>query len=316
MKILIPFWLFGLSLFFPIFRFEPKESKAEEFKLIILGTLQDGGSPHIGCKKECCKNLFLHPDENRQVVSLGLVDYVSKKTWLIEATPDFSKQVKSLKEYADFSDAETPEGIFLTHAHIGHYTGLMYLGKEAMNAKEQKVYAMHRMRTFLEQNGPWSQLVSLKNISIQDIKANQITALGNKNWIKPILVPHRDEYSETVGFIISGANKKALFIPDIDKWEKWEQNINELIAQVDYAFLDATFFNGKELNNRNMAEVPHPSVEESMRRFIDLSPQNKNKVWFIHFNHTNPLLNQNSAEYKQVELLGFHIAQKGMAFSL
>ena len=59
--------------------------------------------------------------------------------------------------------------------------------------------------------------------------------------ITPILVPHRDEFSETVGYYIKGKEKTLLFIPDIDKWYRWETDIRELVKEVDYALLDASF---------------------------------------------------------------------------
>ncbi|MEP7237718.1 MAG: MBL fold metallo-hydrolase, partial [Ferruginibacter sp.] len=133
--------------------------------LVVLGTIQDAGSPQIGCTKDCCKDLFLHPDKNRMVVSLGLIDPANNKKYIFEATPDFTQQARALKNYAPANSKETPDGIFVTHAHIGHYTGLMYLGKEAMNADSIPVYAMPRLKIFLEQNGPWSQLVKNKNIA-------------------------------------------------------------------------------------------------------------------------------------------------------
>ena len=37
--------------------------------------------------------------------------------------------------------------------------------------------------------------------------------MSYKYSVTPIQVPHRDEYSETAGYIIKGKNKKALFIP-------------------------------------------------------------------------------------------------------
>ena len=103
-------------------------------------------------------------------------------------------------------------------------------------------------------------------------------------------MPHRDEYSETVGYVISGPNKSALFIPDIDKWEKWKLDINAEIKKVDYALLDATFFDEKEINNRDISEIPHPFIIESMKKFEMMTPEEKNKIIFIHFNHTNPVL--------------------------
>lgn len=287
-----------------------------ETSLIVLGTLQDGGSPHAGCKKECCKDLFLHPKEDRKVVSLGIIDPQNKLSFIFEATPDYPSQAKNLKKKCSFSEKETPDGIFITHAHIGHYTGLMYLGKEVMNSKNIPVYAMPRMKNFLEQNGPWSQLVKLQNIELRDLKNDSTIKLSTNLKVTPLKVPHRDEYSETVGFIIEGPNKKVLFIPDIDKWEKWELAIIDIIAKVDYAFIDGTFYDGEEINSRNISEIPHPFIIESMEKFRDLPASEKSKIYFIHFNHTNPALNPESSQSNLIITNGFRIARMNEVIKL
>ena len=283
--------------------------------LIVLGTLQDGGSPHIGCKKECCIKLFKNPDPNRKVVSLGVIDYENDKTFLLEATPDMPAQLKLLKELAR-KEVEIPDGIFLTHAHIGHYTGLMFLGREAMGSNAAPVYALPKMKSFLETNGPWSQLVALKNIVLKEINHEERLLLTNNLTVIPFKVPHRDEFSETVGYTIVGPQKSALFIPDIDKWSKWEKSIIDEIKKVDYAFLDASFFDGNEINNRDISEIPHPFVIESMALFKSLPASEKNKIHFIHFNHTNPLLSASSDEAKMVLKNGFNISQFNDVFRL
>jgi pyrroloquinoline quinone biosynthesis protein B len=277
--------------------------------IIILGTIQDAGSPHIACKKECCKELFNHPDKDRQVVCLGLIDNQHGKKYLFEATPDISMQMKSLVRDDIQSTNELVDGIFLTHAHIGHYTGLMYLGKEATNAKGVPVFAMPKMKTFLEINGPWSQLVANNNIALTQLESEQPISLTTSIEVTPFIVPHRDEYSETVGYKIKGPNKTALFIPDIDKWDKWNKNIIEEIKKVDYAFLDATFYSGTELDNRDISLIPHPFVIESLERFSELDATEKSKIIFIHFNHTNPILDITSKEAKDVLSKGFTIGR-------
>lgn len=284
--------------------------------LIVLGTSQDAGSPHIACKKECCKNLFKNPIHKRQVVSLGLVDNKHKKKFLFEATPDITNQMKMLVKETIQSSSELVDGIFLTHAHIGHYTGLMYLGKEATNAKGVKVYAMPRMKSFLETNGPWSQLVTNENISLTQLDNEVPITLSPSLKVTPFLVPHRDEYSETVGYKIEGPNKVALFIPDIDKWNKWGKNITEEIRKVDYAFLDATFYSGKEINNRDISQIPHPFIIESFETFKTLSLQDRSKVVFIHLNHTNPALNSISDEAKNILDQGYTIAKINAVYDL
>ena len=291
------------------------QSQEPKVSLHILGTMQDAGSPHIGCKNECCEALFLNPDTTRKVVSLGIIDHENNKTFLFEATPDMPSQIKLLKEYAN-SEKETPDAIFLTHAHIGHYTGLMYLGKEALGATKTPVYAMPKMKVFLENNGPWSQLVDLKNISLKELKNNTTIQLTKNISVLPFLVPHRDEFSETVGYKIIGPNKSVLFIPDIDKWSKWNTSIIKEIKNSNYAFVDASFFDGDEINNRDISEIPHPFVIESMKLFKNLPETEKAKINFIHFNHTNPILNKNSEQHKIVLDKGFSISHFGQKISL
>ena len=172
------------------------------------------------------------------------------------------------------------------------------------------------MQVFLENNGPWSQLVSNKNIVLETMQTNKLQQLNSQLSVLPFQVPHRDEFSETVGYQINGPEKNALFIPDIDKWEKWETSIIDAIQKVDYAFIDATFYSGKEIQARDISEIPHPFVIESMKLFKGLSSTEKAKIHFIHMNHTNPLLKPKSFESKKVEALGFNIARTGDRFTL
>ena len=284
--------------------------------LIVLGTAQDAGSPQINCTKTCCQAIFDGKQNATPVVALGVIDPVNLEQFLFEATPDITLQLRALKNSSPLEVSEIPTAIFLTHAHIGHYTGLMYLGKEAMNAQQVPVFVYPKMQVFLENNGPWSQLVSNKNIVLETMQTNKLQQLNSQLSVLPFQVPHRDEFSETVGYQINGQEKSALFIPDIDKWEKWETSIIDAIQKVDYAFIDATFFSGKEIQARDISEIPHPFVIESIELFGKLSPTEKAKIHFIHMNHTNPLLKPKSSESKQVEALGFNIARTGDRFTL
>ena len=276
----------------------------------ILGVAQDAGFPQADCQKKCCSALWEKGGKGAKVACIGIVDDKRGESWMIDATPDFPQQLHQLNKSGDLA------GIFLTHAHIGHYTGLMHLGREVMGAKGVPVYVMPRMGSFLLQNGPWSQLVSLKNISLQPLHADSTVAVSGQIKITPVKVPHRDEFSETAGFLIQSEHKTALYIPDIDKWHLWDRDILKLIELVDYAILDATFFENGEIPNRDMSEIPHPFVEESMALFSTLSEESRAKVYFIHFNHTNPLLQSGSEAKQKVEAAGFHIAEEGLRLSL
>ena len=290
-----------------------KTNQAKQY-ITILGTAQDGGFPHIGCQKQCCDDFYKGILPKQQVVSLGLVDKESQQKFLFEATPDISTQLADL-EKNHLKTNTIIDGVFMTHAHMGHYAGLLYFGKEALGKKDIPVYAMPKMKEFLSNNGPWSQLVTTQNIVFLDLQKDSIVPLSNALKVTPFLVPHRDEFSETVGYKIEGNTNSALFIPDINKWSLWEKNIVEEVKKVDYAFIDATFFKEGEIN-RPMSEVPHPFIEETVALFENESLATKNKVIFIHFNHTNPALQSNSKERNDLELLGFRFATEGQRFKL
>jgi len=299
--------ILSFSLFF--FSFFTYSQTSESDYIQVLGIVQDAGYPHIGCEKDCCK--VVSPGDYF-VSCLGLVDKTNNKRYLFDATPDIHNQLNLLER---FPDANLVDGIFLTHAHIGHYTGLMYLGREGLGGKNIMVYALKRMSRFLTKNGPWDQLVKLNNISIQTISNKEFVKLSENIFVIPIRVPHRDEYSETVGYKIIGKSKKILFIPDIDKWDEWKKSIIEEVKLVDYAFIDGTFYNGTELD-RDMREIPHPSIEETLQLFSKQPVAERNKIYFIHINHTNPILTNKNGIRDLVETLGFNIAQRGLKIKL
>ena len=282
--------------------------------IYILGVAQDAGFPQAGCYKPHCMPGWNDPERKITATSLGLIDPSSKKKYIFEATPDFPEQLFLLEQEAP-SDDFSLNGIFITHAHIGHYTGLMYLGREAMGAKGLPVYVMPKMEQYLRENGPWSQLIALNNISLMPLR-NDRSEVFNNLKVTPFLVPHRDEFSETVGYSIQGPKKTALFIPDINKWSQWKENILERIQLVDYALIDATFYDNNELPGRDMSKIPHPFVVETMATLSLLPREQREKVWFIHMNHTNPLLNVNSDQAQGVRAQGFNIATTGLRLKL
>ena len=291
-----------------------KKNKSNDVVLKVLGTIQDGGIPHMACNKICCLKYFKNNTFRVGVSSLGISNLKNETNYLIDATPNVNHQLKAL--IGTSNPSEKLNGIFLTHAHMGHYSGLLNFGREAMNSKNIPLYLMPRFYNFIQDNGPWNQLVKLENVMLKRIYDREKITLESNLSITPIQVPHRDEYSETVGFLIEGNKKSALYIPDIDKWEKWNNSIIELIKNVDYAFLDGTFYDEKEVNNRDISEIPHPFIIESLKLFNPLDESEKNKIYFIHLNHTNPLLNSDSSEYNRVIREGFNVADPNMEFFL
>ncbi len=277
--------------------------------MVVLGVAQDGGTPHAGCHRDCCAD----PSTRRHVACVAIVDPVTSERWVIDATPDFPIQLRMLDKIAPPpDDVPSPAlaGILLTHAHIGHYTGLVHVGHEVMGAQDVPVWAMPRMRAYLASNGPWSQLVDYGNIALRALADGEAVRLNQRISVTPILVPHRDEYSETVGFRIDGPGRSAFYLPDIDKWDRWERRIEDIIAEVDVVWLDGTFCADGELAGRSMADIPHPFIVESMQRFSSLPATQRKKIRFIHLNHTNPALPAGSAALQAITDAGFSVARE------
>jgi pyrroloquinoline quinone biosynthesis protein B len=285
-------------------------------ELLVLGIAQDGGYPQAGCHKSCCLRAWADPAERRHVASVALLDPESGQRWLIDATPDLREQLRLLDELQPQAGSPGLDGILLTHAHIGHYTGLIHLGREAIGARGVPVYAMPRMRALLAEHGPWSQLVQLGNVELRPLTQGVPVRLGERLSVTPFLVPHRDEYSETVGYHVDGPRRSALYIPDIDKWEKWDRSIEAALGAVDVAYLDGTFYEDGEVPGRNMSEIPHPFIVESLERLGRLAPELRSRVRFIHLNHTNPALQPGSAARAAIETAGFRVAEQLERFEL
>jgi len=283
--------------------------------IYVLGVAQDAGYPQTGCYQPHCMRAWEDESLRRDASSIAVVDESAHSKYIFDATPDMREQLYALQKIATDADYAL-NGVFLTHAHIGHYVGIMHFGHEAMGAHDIPVYAMPRMHEFLSTNGPWDQLVRYKNIALQMMQDGNAIEFSDQLTVTPFRVPHRDEYSETVGYRIAGPNKSAVFIPDIDKWEDWDTDIRDVIRGVDYALLDASFFADGELPGRDMSAIKHPFVSESMELFKDLTNEEKARVVFIHFNHTNPLLIDDSEERALVEKQGFRVAYEGMRLEL
>jgi len=289
-------------------------SNPEEYSVIVLGTAQDGGYPHTGCNKKCCADAWSDQTKIRLISSIAIIQESTNKCWLIDITPDFKNQIRNLYKYLSYS----PDicGIFITHAHKGHYTGLLELGLEAMDTQMIPIYAMDRMRRFLLSNEPFATLVKSKNIELKDLSDLEPINITSKLSIVPFIVPHRNELSETVGYKIIFKSSHIIYIPDIDSWDGFEDNIKSMINTSTVSIIDGTFYSDRELDYRNMSLVQHPTIVDSMKLFSDINHTNKKKIFFTHLNHTNPTINPFSDESLIVQDSGYNIAEDGKIFKI
>jgi len=283
--------------------------------VLVLGTAQDAGIPHLGGTAAPDLAARRDPAHRRLVTSLLVVDPRSGRRWLVDASPDLALQLERAESVAPLRPpaagerrAPIVDGIFLTHAHVGHYLGLAQLGREIYAASALPVWGSARMVDFLSKNGPWEQLVRLGQIEPRTLAPGTPVALAPNLTVTALVVPHRDEYTDTLAFEIRGPRRALLYLPDIDKWGQWPTPIESVLARVDVGLLDATFYSADELPGRSMAEVPHPLVVESIARFAKLPESERRKVVFTHLNHSNPAALPDTPERRALEAAGHRVA--------
>ena len=289
------------------------------FEVIVLGRAQDGGLPHLGCERGCCV-LARRDGRVETPACLGIHDRSTGKLLLVEATPAIEAQVGMLHEATgtDGRGRSPVDGILLTHAHIGHYAGLIQLGREVASTPRTPVWVTPRFADFLRTNGPWSQLVELEQIDLREIVPGTTDGKVAATAFEPLpglkveafLVPHRDEFSDTVAFKFHGPERTVLFCPDVDRWDAHEGLLEALLDGVDVAYVDATFYDGRELPGRNILEVPHPPMVRTMELLEKVGRETPGRVRFIHLNHTNPAFNRADLQ-AEIRERGFPVAEVG-----
>ena len=263
-------------------RVEPRlRAMTPIIQVVLLGVAQDAGLPQAGCDCVNCataRALGRHPC----VVSLGIIDHTQQTFWMVDATPDFPQQLQMLRERAP---GATFAGLILTHAHMGHYTGLIHLGREAMDIRDITLWCSCKMRAFLRANAPWAGLLNDGNVTPREIIDGEPFALSKGVSVLPYQVPHRAEFTDTYAFLFSGDRQRLFYCPDIDSWDGLTFDIDNTLKAGDTVLLDGSFFSEEELPNRDMALIPHPLVTDTVGRYAN-KPYD---LVLIHLNHTNPI---------------------------
>lgn len=297
------------------------DSAVDDVYALVLGSVQDAGFPQVGCYSERCeRGRALHEaGRGRFVSSLALVEPGAERFYLVDATPDITRQIDLIAEptFRRRAGERRPfDGIFLTHAHIGHYTGLALLGNEGLGIRDTPVYCTPEMAAFLASNQPWRFLVEQGRIELVPLPFDRWHRLDDLLEVQLWKVPHRDELADTVGFVFRGPDASLLFLPDINSWVAWDKNVAEAVAAVDVALLDGSFWSLGEVPGRTVDNIPHPLMTQTMDALQGVVDEGRARVVLTHLNNSNPALDEDGPEQAEVARRGFEIAREGMRFEL
>ncbi len=302
----------------PATAFRPSASL--EPYVVVLGTAQDGGLPHAACSCPRCTAARRDPDRRRLIASIAIVVPSTGRRFLVDATPDLREQIQRLPAVGPRPhgrvDRAPVDGVLLTHAHVGHYLGLAYLGFEAVHTSKLPVRATPRMAAFLRANAPWSRLLARDEIDLREMSPGVAFDLDTGVRVTPFAVPHRDEDSDTVGFRIEGPRRTIAYVPDTDTWATWGKTARDSLAACDVALLDGTFFAADELPGRDVKTIGHPLIVATMDLLQEDVRSGRLLVFFTHLNHSNRALDPRGPERRAILGRGFALAQEGQRLPL
>ena len=290
--------------------------------LRVLGTAQDGGLPHAACNCEFCQPAREDPKRRRLVASLGIVHPPTEQVFIVDATPDLNEQLVLVRDVGetptDRVDRAPVDGVLLTHAHVGHYLGLALFGFEAVHTQGLPVWTTEKLAELLRTNAPWNQLVDIGNVELRPFSPEQEIELAPGLVALPLLVPHRNEYADTVAYVVRGERNTVLYVPDTAPWAQWDPPVLEVIDELDVtvALVDGTFYSGDELPGRDLSTLAHPVMVDSMDLFEPKVKAKKLRVIFTHLNHSNPTLDPDSPQHAAILERGFAVATDGFEIPL
>lgn len=267
-------------------------------KVEVVGNVQDGGIPHLGCDCDLCVKARNDPREAKYVESILLKEANDENTarYLVNATPDIRMQVQW--KYLD--------GIFIPHEGLGHITGLQFFGQEGPDVSELSVFCCDDVENYMMKNDPYRFLIDRDNIQVHDFSdGEEIDIRGGSIESRQFHHPHLNH--DTTAYIIEGENKELFYLADITDFT---DEIVECVEEADIAIIDGTFWSEDEIGR--FEEVPHPPIRRSLDQFSDTDTE----IYFTHLNHTNPAIKEDSQERQELEKRGFNVATQGMELNL
>ncbi len=299
----------------------PKPTPPGDIYALVLGSVQDAGFPQVGCYTPRCDSgrALQAAGKGRFVSSLAVLEPEAERFYLVDATPDITRQLDLIDESGfrrRAAERKPFDGIYLTHAHVGHYAGLAMLGREGLGIRETPIYCTEAMAGFLSSNDPWRLLVKQGHIELRPLALERWHRLDPLLEVQLWKVPHRDELADTVGLVFRGPDASILFLPDINSWALWDRKIADVVAGVNVALLDGTFWSLDELPGRTVDDIPHPLIPQTMNVLQEVVNQGTTRVVLTHLNNSNPALDEGGPEQAEVARRGFELAREGMRFGL
>jgi pyrroloquinoline quinone biosynthesis protein B len=305
----------------------------------ILGSAAGGGFPQWNCACPNCRALRIGTFHGKARTQAQVAISADDRAWfLLGASPDLRAQIEATPALHPREGVrQSPiAGAVLTNADIDHVLGLLLLRE----LQPLRVHATDSIRRILtEDNSMFAMLQRIPNqvtwarfspgttFPLQNSAGEDsglpCRALSLGTHFPAYVSQQRQSQLSSVeaslGLMIGATSGKRLaYLPAVPQID--EPLLKEFDS-ADVLLFDGTFWSDDELiriqgsgqTARQMGHVPVSSSEGSLSRLAGLRRPRK---IYLHINNTNPMLNQDGPEYRQVRESGWEIAEDGCQFDL
>jgi pyrroloquinoline quinone biosynthesis protein B len=303
-------------------------------RIRVLGSAAGGGFPQWNCNCRNCDGVRKGTLRTRARTQSSIVVSGDGVNWvLFNASPDLLTQYQrfpALQPGRNLRDTAI-RSIVLMDAQIDHTTGLLMLRE----GKPLEIYCTEMAREDLTTGNPlfnilghycgvnWHRVPAEAGEPFSVIGAESLsfTAVALKSKAPPYS-PHRDNPhdGDNIGMRIEDrqSGRILFYAPGLGKIEP---HLKPFLQEADCVMVDGTFWTDDEMirlgvSKKRAREIGHLPQSGEGGMIEVLKPLKASRKILIHINNTNPILDEDSAEHKQVIAAGIEVAYDGLDFSV
>ncbi len=300
----------------------------------VLGSAAGGGFPQWNCNCNNCKGLRQGSIRGYARSQSSIAVSGDGVNWaLLNASPDILQQLKTFPASQPARSLRDTgiKAVILMDAQIDHTTGLLMLREGA----PLELYCTRHVHDDLQTANPllnvlkhycgsnWHEIFTEppKKFAVAGVEHLWFTPLPLKSNAPPYS-PRRDkpELGDNIGLLIEDtrSGKSLFYAPGLGEAET---HVLRVMSDADCVLVDGTFWTDDEMITQGLGKKPAASMghlpQSGRGGMIEiLSVMNKPRKILIHINNSNPILNEDSAERKQLSQQNIEVAYDGMEIKL
>jgi pyrroloquinoline quinone biosynthesis protein B len=302
----------------------------------VLGSAAGGGFPQWNCNCRNCSGLRRSSIRATARTQSSIAVSADGERWyLANASPDIRRQIESFTRLHPRRGArDTPiAAIMLTNADVDHVAGLLSLREsqplliyatETVRGWVMGSNAIFRVLNVAPKQSRWEkiELSETRPLIGLDGKASGILfeafVVAGKPPAYLGLKAGPDEATIGLRFIDERSGRSVAYVPGI---KQIDSRLAQILRGCDCILFDGTCWSDDELIAQGtgtktalaMGHLPVGGPDGSLKNMAMVDGQRR---IYIHINNTNPILDEDSAERREVAAAGWEIALDGMDFEI